>query len=109
MALEVIAAAIVAVITADPAAAVSVSPKADDINFPELAKHGIDEQYTALGFDPADLQPAPQSGGSADAYGAHLPTAGEYDSPGSFVPQARPLNERAAIWMCIGEAGMLGA
>ena len=33
-------------------------------------------------------------GGSADAYGAHLPTAGEYGSPGSFVSQARPLPGR---------------
>jgi hypothetical protein len=36
-------------------------------------------------------------GGSADAYGAHLPTAGEYGSPGSFVSQARPLYGRAPI------------
>jgi len=33
-------------------------------------------------------------GGSADAYGAHLPTAGEYGSPGSFASQARPLPGR---------------
>ena len=48
-------------------------------------------------------------GGSTDAYGAYLPTAGEYGSPGSFVPQARPLKGRVPIWMCKGEAGVLGA
>ena len=58
MALAGIAAAIVAIITADPPRA-----KAHDVNFPEPAKHGMDDQYTALGFDPADLQPAPQSEG----------------------------------------------
>ena len=53
MALAVIAAAIVA-ITAYPAAG-SIVPKADDVNFAEPAKHGSDEQYAALGFDPAVL------------------------------------------------------
>ena len=59
MALAVIAAAIMA-ITAYPAAG-SIVPNADDVNFAEPAKHGSDEQYTALGFDPAVL--VLQSGG----------------------------------------------
>ena len=54
MALAAIAAAIVA-ITADPAA-VSIVPKADDVNSAKPAKHGSDEQYTALGFNPPVLQ-----------------------------------------------------
>ena len=54
--LAAIAAAIVA-ITADSADV----PKADAIYLPEPTKHGM--EYTALGFDPTDLQPAPQSGG----------------------------------------------
>jgi hypothetical protein len=36
-------------------------------------------------------------GGSADACGSHLPTAGEYGSPGCFLSQARPLYGRAPL------------
>ena len=66
--------------------------------------------FGGLGGDPGSQRGSwGDIGGSTDACGSYLPTAGKYGSPGSFVPQARPLNERAAIWMCIGEAGMLGA
>ena len=63
-------------------------------------------------------------GGSADAHGAYLSTAGEYGSPGSFVPQARPLPGRVPCipegsdpvlglgqglpWLSAGSRGVVG-
>ena len=52
--------------------------------------------FGGLGGDPGSQRGSwGDIGGSADAYGAYLPTAGKYGSPGSFVPQARPLYGRA--------------
>ena len=64
MALAVFAAAAMA-ITAAPAAAMAITDAASirpdqKVDFSEL---GADEQYATLGFDLADLQPEPPSGG----------------------------------------------
>ena len=48
-------------------------------------------------------------GGSADAHGAHLPTAGKYGSPGSFVSQLTRSTGGCPFGCALGEAGMLVA